>query len=73
MISRSLRRRHAQRRRLAPAATGKIMVTLVQDGLSQSFLILPGQTVATDLDGVVLTDQGWQRLHVPVAVRAHLS
>lgn len=76
--SRSLRRRHARRRSPAaePVPTSvKVMVQMTDFAtrITQSFLIMPGSTVAANLTGYIETTDGLPRaIVVPLSIRADI-
>lgn len=74
MLSRSVRRRLARWRTLPPEPTGSAVRVSLQlrqtNNITTSFLILPGEETSAVLSGFVDKAGGFERVQVPVNIRA---
>lgn len=75
MQFRLVRRRTTRRRTPAPAASRvMVQIELVEvSGISQSFLIKPGQRHQAVVAGFVTAASGFKEIEVPVVITAHLA
>lgn len=72
-LSRSVRRRYALRGLPVPDSSTGVQVHIElreASGISQSFLILPNEQTSAVLSGLVDKAGGFQRIMVPVNIRA---
>lgn len=73
MTSRTHRHRYSRRRwaTVLQVSTGGVQVELEAQGVSQSFLIMPGKSYTLALEGFQQGFGGFRKITVPVVIRAH--